>query len=145
MGNEVIQHEANIATNIAKWLRTQYPKVIYRYDIADMKLTIPQRNRMKALQGETRGYPDLFLAEPKNGFHGLYVELKKDYASVFKKDGSYKKDDHIQEQAEFHKVLRDKGYQVVWGLGFEDTKDKIKEYMSPIGKEKINEKQGSLL
>ncbi len=139
-----IQHEAIIATKVSNWLQVQYPKVIYRYDIADLKLTMQQANRMKALQGGKRGYPDLFIAEPKHGYHGLYVELKKDYASVFKKDGSYKKDAHVKEQADMHRLLYEKGYRVVWGLGFDDTVEKIKEYMSPIGKEKIHESQGEL-
>lgn len=50
-------HEANLATNISKFMQTQYPKVIYRYDIADLKLTMPQAKRMKALQGGLKGYP----------------------------------------------------------------------------------------
>ena len=141
----MVQHEAILATRVSKFMQLQYPKVIFRFDIADLNLTMPQANRMKALQGERRGYPDMFIAEPKNGFHGLYIELKKDYSSVFKKDGSYKKDDHVQEQSEYHKMLREKGYAVEWGLGLDDTVAKIREYMSPTGKERINEKQGVLL
>ena len=101
------QHEANISTNISKFMQRQYPKVIYRYDIADLNLTKPQAVRMKALQGERRGYPDLFIAEPKKGFHGLYIELKKDYSDVFKKDGSYKKAKRaIKKRQSNYRILR---------------------------------------
>ena len=36
---------------------------------------------------------------------------------------------HIQEQHEMHELLRAKGYKVVWGLGFRDTIEKIKDYL----------------
>ena len=79
------QHEANISTNISKFMQRQYPKVIYRYDIADLNLTKPQAVRMKALQGERRGYPDLFIAEPKKAFTAFILNLKKIIAMCLKK------------------------------------------------------------
>ena len=62
------QHEAILSTKISIFMQRQYPKVIFRYDIADLKLTKPQAIRMKALQGGLKGYPDMFIAEPKKGF-----------------------------------------------------------------------------
>jgi len=137
------QHEAILSTRISKFMQRQYPKVIYRFDIADLKLTKPQAIRMKALQGGLKGYPDMFLASAQKGHHGLYIELKKDYAQVYRKDGSYKKSEHLEHQISVHARLRDEGYMVVWGLGFEDTVKKIREYFEPVSK--VHEKQGSLI
>lgn len=122
--------EQSLALNISAYLQRQYPKVIFRYDVgADLKLTMNQAVKNKKLQGGLTGYPDLFLAFPNKGYHGLYVELKKDYAEVFKKDGSFKKSEHIENQHIVHERLRELGYCVHWGLGFEDTKIKIDRYL----------------
>lgn len=133
------QIEARLSENISNFLQTQYPKVIFRFDIADLKLTKPQAIRNKKLQGTKRGYPDLFIAKPSNRYHGLYIELKKDKSEVFKKDGGYKQKwiykngvkqyDHIQEQVNMHGRLRAEGYQVVWGFGFDDTIGKINKFL----------------
>lgn len=129
--------EETISLQVARFLKIQYPKVVYRFDVgADIKLTKGQASKFKRLQMEERGYPDLFIAKPSKGFHGLYIELKKDRSEVYKLDGTYKKKFnkktgkcHILEQHEMHERLRKDGYFVVWGLGFDDTIKKIKEYM----------------
>ncbi len=135
------QLEARLSEKVSEFLQKQYPKVIYRFDIADLKLTMPQAVRNKKLQGDRKGYPDLFIAKPSKGFHGLYIELKKDKSEVFKKDGTYrvkwvyknkvKQYDHIQEQVKMHERLRAEGYHVVWGFGLDDTIEKIRDYMKP--------------
>lgn len=140
------KQEESLAIKISHFLKAQYPKVIFRFDIAaDLKLTQGQASKHKTLQSG-RGYPDLFIAEPKNGFAGLYIELKKDKSEVFLKDGvTYKKAtkkvknrsgviikeyDHIQEQVKMLDILNKKGYKAVFGFGFDDAKDKIKDYFS---------------
>ena len=139
------QHEERkLSYQIAEFLSIQYPKVIFRFDVAaDIPMTIVQGSIIKNKLLHKKGYPDLFIAEPKGKFHGLYIELKKSYSEVFKKDGSYKKSEHIETQAAMHKQLRAKGYCVEWGLGFEDTVEKIRAYMS-IGQPKEDERQTHL-
>lgn len=130
--------EETISLKLARYLKIQYPKLIYRFDIgADVRLTIGQATKVKALQMNDRGYPDLFIAKSSKGFHGLYIELKKDKSEVFLKDGvTFKKrmnkktgKCHIQEQHEMHERLRAEGYQVLWGFGFDDAINKIKDYL----------------
>ncbi len=133
------QEEQNISLQVAEYLKLR--KILYRFDLAaDLKLTMGQAMRMKKLQMDFKGYPDLFLCEPRVGYHGMYIELKKNKSEVFLKDGiTYKKKkikrgnqvyDHIQEQVLMQERLRDKGYFVVWGFGFEDTVEKIDLYLS---------------
>lgn len=131
------KEEETLAQKVSTFLKIQHPKLIFRFDIgADVKLTMGQAVKAKKLQGD-RGYPDLFIAKASNGYHGLYVELKKDKSEVFLKDGvTFKRrvnkktgKCHIQEQHEMHERLRAEGYQVVWGFGFDDTVNKIKEYL----------------
>lgn len=101
--------EHNLYEQIARYLQLQYPNIIYRFDIAaDLKLTPGQAAKHKRLHPE-RGYPDLFIAESSTniwhspvrewGLHfGLYLEIKTESNSPYKKDGTLKKDKHLEEQ-----------------------------------------------
>lgn len=137
--------EHNLYEQIARYLQLQYPDVIYRFDIAaDLKLTMGQAAKHKKLHPE-RGYPDLFIAKPKDvkiitkldgGYNyveiktmgGLYIEIKKDGEKLTKKDGSWRTP-HIAEQAEALEKLRARGYKAEFGVGFSECKQIIDKYL----------------
>lgn len=137
--------EHNLYEQVARYLQLQYPDVIYRFDIAaDLKLTPGQAAKHKRLHPE-RGYPDLFIAKPKEvkvktalggGYilveaktlSGLYLEIKTESNSPYKKDGTLKKDQHLEEQAKMLEKLRARGYRAEFGVGFEGCKQIIDEY-----------------
>ena len=115
---------------IAAYLKRKYPHLIYRFDLAaDLKLTMGQAVQNKRLQMKDRGYPDLFIAEPKKGFHGLYIEIKTSRDEVFKKNRGMRGNKHIMEQWVMMSRLERKGYAVEWGLGFQDAINKIENYL----------------
>ena len=121
--------EHDIYKMIADYLRYQYPTVIYRFDLAaDLKLTMGQASKHKRLQ-RYRGYPDLFIAEPKGKYGGLFLEIKKDGVRIFKQDGTLVSDEHIREQFDMLADLRQRGYAAEFGIGFEGTKKLIDDYM----------------
>lgn len=126
--------EHNLYEQIARYLQQQYPYVIYRFDIAaDLKLTPGQAAKHKRLH-PTRGYPDLFIAESQFGdgyckSFGLYMEIKTESNSPYKKDGTFKKDKHLEEQAEMLERLRQAGYRAEFGVGFSECKQIIDEYL----------------
>ena len=126
--------EHNLYEQIARYLQQQYPDVIYRFDIAaDLKLTPGQAAKHKRLH-PTRGYPDLFIAEPQFGERyckslGLYMEIKTESNSPYKKDGTFKKDKHLEEQAEMLENLRARGDRAEFGVGFDKCKQIIDEYL----------------
>jgi len=137
--------EHNLYEQIARYLQLQYPNVIYRFDIgADIKLTMGQAAKHKRLHPE-RGYPDLFIAKPKEikvktslegGYSlveiktlgGLYLEIKKEGEKLTKKDGSWRTP-HITEQAEMLERLRRAGYKAEFGVGYESTVKIIRNYL----------------
>lgn len=121
--------EHDIYKMIADYLRYQYPTVIYRFDLAaDLKLTMGQASKHKRLQ-RYRGYPDLFIAEPKGKYGGLFLEIKKDGVRIFKQDGTLVSDEHIREQFDMLADLRQRGYAAEFGIGFEGAKKLIDDYM----------------
>lgn len=138
------QKEKKLSHRIASHIREQYPDVIHRFDVAaDLKMSMYQAKAIRDDLLHEKGYPDIFIAEPKGKYHGLYIELKNGRSDVFKKDNTYKKSEHIDRQRMMHDRLRAKGYAVEWGLGFEETVKIIDLYMS-IGAEKSNENQSTI-
>lgn len=137
-----VDREHQLYGKIAGYLQENYPDVIYRFDIAaDLKLTQGQAAKFRRLHPR-RGYPDLFIAKPKDGLNmdaggnpnyyaGLYLELKAEGNSPFKKDGSLKKDQHLEEQQAMLEMLRYRGYKAVFATGFDEAKKIIDEYLRP--------------
>ena len=123
--------ESHLAAQVAIYLQIQYPDVIYKFDLAsDQRLSIQQANRNSKLLGKwSKGSPDLTILEMKKGYGALFIELKADGSSPFKKNGELKKNIHLETQARFHKKLRAKGYFVTFATGFDETVSIIKEYL----------------
>ena len=125
--------EHEIYKFVAQYLQAQHPDVVYRFDLAaDLKLTLGQARKHKMLH-PNRGYPDLFLAEPIGKYHGLFIEIKKDGANVWKKDGKLRKDPHLEEQQEMLERLEFRGYKAVFGVGLGEVIDLIDEYLEGEG------------
>ena len=122
--------ERNLTNMVAEYLQRRYPSVIYRFDLAsDQRLSIQQAKRNSKIHGKlSRGYPDLLILEPRNIWHGLFLELKT--TTPFKKDGGLKKDQHLERQNSFHLKLINKGYKAGFSTGFEETKKRIDEYLA---------------
>lgn len=72
--------------------------VLYNASCSGMKTSIIQATIHKAM-GSKKGFPDLFIYEPRHGFNGLAVEIK---ASKGKPSES---------QLEWQKQLRKRGYK----------------------------------
>lgn len=120
--------EYHLYRQIAYYLRVQYPKILYHYDPTGLNLSKAQSGMLKGIQ-HSKGYPDLFIAEPRADFHGLYVELKPEGTKIYKRDLLTPATDHIAEQIECIKKLNDRGYAAAFGVGFESTKKLIDQYL----------------
>lgn len=124
--------EHQLYEKVARYLQMYYPDVIYRFDLAaDLKLTVGQASKHKRLHPK-RGYPDLFVAQPREikrvMYYGLFIELKKDGTRLRKKDGS-PASEHIAEQGRTLTALWKKGYQAVFAVGFDEAKKLIDDYL----------------
>jgi hypothetical protein len=121
--------EQMVALRLANWLKKEQSEILYRFDLAaDLKLTIGQAKRNKQLNRFSK-YPDLFIAETTKSFSGLYIELKATREDLYKKDGSFKKSEHIQGQRIMLEVLKARGYKAVFACGLEEAKKEILNYM----------------
>ena len=90
--------ESELQVQVADYLRLRYPDVLFHSDFGSgIKLTKGQAIKQKRQNGGLRGWPDMFIAEPRNGMHGLFIELKKSGTRLKKKDGSWASS-HLEEQ-----------------------------------------------
>lgn len=119
--------EYNLCKAIATYLNFQYPGVLYRFDGAGQNLSIAAAGMNKAIQ-KIRGYPDLLILEPKSGYHGLFIELKKEGTKILNKAGK-PATDHIQEQQDCMSLLAEKGYYCAFAVGFDAAKNVIDKYL----------------
>ena len=121
--------ESDLQVQVADYLRLRYPDVQFHSDYGSgLKLTQGQAMKQKRQNGGRRGWPDMFIAEPMNGLHGLFIELKKAGTRLKKKDGTWASS-HLEEQNEVLNKLQKKGYAAYFAVGFEEAKDIIDDYL----------------
>lgn len=131
--------ESDLQVMVADYLRLRYPKVLFHSDFGSgIKLTQGQAMKQKRQNGGRRGWPDLFIAQSaprcvdgswKYEYYGLFLELKAEGNSPFKKDGSLKKDEHLEEQWEMLQELENRGYKARFATGFNEAKKLIDDYL----------------
>jgi hypothetical protein len=123
-------HEYELQVAISWYLTCQYNDVLFLSDtIANLKLTKMQAIRNKKIQKVGFKTPDLLILEPRNGYSGLFIELKID--TPFKKDGTIKAstNNHLKGQFESIELLKKKGYKACFAVGFDETKEIIDDYL----------------
>lgn len=129
------QKEEKVQIAICKYLRLQYPNVIFTCDLASgMKLPIHIAAKNKSMRS-SRGLPDLFVAwtkpamyEGDEGYGGLFLEIKTSKHRL--KNGGISKTEHHSEQEAILKQLREQGYKAEFACGFDEAKKLIDEYLS---------------
>jgi hypothetical protein len=120
--------EYQLYKQVSTYLKYQYPKVLYRFDMAGLNLSIAQAGMNKAIQNG-KGYPDLIILEKRGNYGALFIELKPEGTKLYKLNGE-PINDHIKDQADYLFGLSRRGYDVAWGVGFENTKKIIDNYLN---------------
>lgn len=121
--------EAVVHRQVCDYLRMKYPHAIFNSDGAGQHQTKTQAGMAKMLRSHS-GYPDLFIAEPYGKYHGLFLELKRDGARVFLRDGSLSTDPHIVKQEAMLDALQRRGYAADFAIGYEEACTKIDWYFN---------------
>jgi len=123
-----IQSEKDLQKQVCDYLRTAYPKILFNSDMAGaMKLTIGQASQISRLRSN-KGYPDIAIYEPRNGYAGLFIELKKQGERLAKMNGE-PATEHIQEQRNCINLLKAKGYSANFCIGWDQAKETIDAYL----------------
>lgn len=121
--------EEQLSKSVSRYLKLQYPDVVFTCDSSGIRLTIGQATALKA-QRSTHKIPDMIILKPNGEYHGLILELKSEDSSPYLKDGSLSKGQHIQEQNQTLTALLNIGYYAVFIVGFNQAKEVIDNYMA---------------
>lgn len=119
--------EEKLQIAVCKYLKLQYPDVIFTAESSGLKLTIGQAVIAKQLRS-SKGLPDLMIFQPNKYHHGLFIELKKEGMRL--KSGKMPNTKHIIEQGEILTKLFLKGYLACFACGFDEAKNIIDNYLN---------------
>ena len=75
--------EYQLQKDVCRYISLRYPKVLFLSDtIGNVKLTMLQAARNKAIQKTGFACPDLLILQPNKKYKGLFIELKKDRIKI---------------------------------------------------------------
>jgi hypothetical protein len=112
------ESESNQQEIVVKYLRLAYPDALYCASAGGMWTSDSQRIKM-ARTGYVKGFPDLFIYEPRREYHGLAIEMKKVKGSKIE-----------PEQVQWQEQLRNRGYCSYICKGNEEAIKVIDEYFN---------------
>jgi len=92
------ESESNQQEIVIKYLRLAYSDALYCASAGGMRTSYLQAIKMKRT-GYVKGFPDLFIYEPRGEFFGLAIEMKKEKGGVAS-----------PEQKRWQEQLRNRGY-----------------------------------
>ena len=113
--------EERLQSEVVKYISLQYPKAKYCASLGGQYQPY-QSQRSKAIStGYSKGFPDLFIYEARNGYHGLALEIKtlKGRATI--------------EQKEWIEALNERGFKAEVVKGLPAILDLIDSYMNEKG------------
>lgn len=135
--------ESTHQKSVVQWFRLSYPKLHRCLQASSSGAVLGGNIRARAIQmnsmkanGLVVGQSDLFLAVPRNGYHGLFVEMK----SLTGIESS--------EQQLFIVDMKNQGYAAIVCYGADEAIKEIKKYMNADWNEKqldINASNGEIL
>ena len=112
-----------------KWLKMQYPDVLFRSDIQSAGKLTPAMQNIKLIIDPFRGFPDISIYLKRGQYCGLMIEMKRLNSGLYLKDGSLSSNKHVQEQNEMHIKLRENGWQVEFAEGMEAAISLFQNYL----------------
>jgi hypothetical protein len=112
------ESESNQQEIVIKYLKLAYPDALYCASAGGMRTSYLQAVKMKRT-GYVKGFPDLFIYEPRGAFYGLAIEMKKE------KGGTAS-----PEQKRWQEQLRNRGYASYICKGKDEAIKIIDEYFN---------------
>ncbi len=110
---------------VVTWFRIQYPYHVIisipngAWLAGSGRQRFAQAGKLKKT-GMMPGVSDLFICVPCGKYGGMWLEMK---------DRGKKKSSLTPAQREWIGLMNSQGYYADWAAGFEEARDKIKEYL----------------
>ena len=121
--------EYHLQRQVCAYLSNAYPKVLFLSDtIANVKLTMIQAVRNKAIQKHGFKTPDIIILHPNHSYHGLMIEMK--FESPYTKKGHIKSNEHLIAQEKSINDLNKLGYYACFAWSFNQARTIIDNYLN---------------
>lgn len=120
--------ELDVHSAVCKYLKLKQCMFISDF-AAGIKMSQGMAMRQKS-QKSDHDWPDILVFEPRGIYHGLCIELKRDRDSLYNKDGTMKKSEHLTAQLTCLNLLNQKGYYACFACGLDEAMKLIDEYLS---------------
>lgn len=111
------QLEHKLQCACVRWFRLQHPNILC-FAIPNGGARSALTGAMLKAEGVVAGVPDLMIAVPKNGYAGLFVEMK------------VKPNRPSKEQVQVIKRLEDTGYKVAVCYSFDEFVKIVSDYLA---------------
>ena len=108
--------EQSVQIAIITYLRYKCKDVLFSASVGGMHTSKTQAVKAK-LTGYSKGCPDLMIFEPRGGYMGLFLEVKRD-----------KKSYPTAEQKNWLEALNKRGYLAKCVKGFDEAKEALDLY-----------------
>ena len=112
--------EYEIQKRFAEYIDTEHPNVLWCASAGGARTSMNEAKRMKAT-GYKRGFPDVFVYEPRGSFQGLAIEMKKDSGGRVS-----------PSQKEWQQALETRGYHATIAKGFEMAVEILEDYLNTV-------------
>jgi hypothetical protein len=122
--------EERLQSMVCRYMKLKYPGTLFDCDTAAGLNLGMKWNVLKKLYRSDQGFPDFTIYAKTKDYCGLKLELKKHGEKIYKKDGTLRKDEHLEQQDLIQHRLRGQGWDAKFSVGFEQTKQYIDEYMA---------------
>lgn len=100
---------------VMDWVR--FNNLDYIWHCANERVVSPQGGAILKRKGVLAGVSDLIIMTPRNGFHGMFIEMKVGVGKL------------SPAQAKFLEIMNREGYLAVVRYGADETIKTIKEYL----------------
>lgn len=112
-----VESERKAQQRLVQWL---YGEEIPFYAVPNGANVAPHHRQLLVSEGLQAGIPDLVIPRARGGYHGLYIELKRE-------DGG---SGLSSVQKQWFKILQEEGYFVAQCNGYERAKECVTCYLS---------------
>lgn len=121
--------EDMLCTKIAEYLKDNYPDVLFLFDMSGYHLSQRQASKAKTQRADGFRVPDLLILKDSEKYGLLALEVKTKGTKLFRKDGKFVADKHLNEQKNSILRLRKYNQCADFGIGYVDCIKKINDYL----------------
>ena len=112
-----IGSEFEIQKKFTQYIDDKHPDILWCASAGGARTSISEAKRIKAT-GYKRGFPDVFIYEPRGVHHGLSIEMKREKGGVVSK-----------HQKQWKEDLSERGFKATIAKGYDHAVQILEDYL----------------